>query len=133
MAKLGSDTGSLVNYMAMNSKNTIVPEVGMGVTFYSWSDRDPGTIREIKVIRDRIYIRITRDEYIRIDNNGFSEAQEYEFTTVKDNGSGVWYRQTKDKNNWERVVINQDTGRWVKSYDSSIRIGHREKYHDFTF
>jgi len=44
MTKLGTDTGSLVNYMYMSGMNRTQPEVGMGATICGWSDRYPATI-----------------------------------------------------------------------------------------
>ncbi len=132
MKKLGSATGSLVNYININDRDTTVPEVGMGVTFYHWSDRTAGTIQEINEIRGRTYIGITGDEATRIDDNGFSECQDYTFTQHPDRPLS-WYRRPQDGLDWESVRLNPDTGRWGKSGNSSIRIGHRDHYYDFSF
>lgn len=132
MKKLGTATGSLVNYMNINAANPTVPEVGMGVTFYHWSDRSAGTIQEVNEIRGRTYIGITGDEAIRTDKNGFSESQDYDFIQHPER-TRSWYRRTKDGLDWESTRLNPDTGRWVKGGGSNIRIGHRDAYHDFSF
>ncbi len=132
MHKLGTATGSLVNYLYMNAANGIQPEVGMGVTFYHWSDRSAGTIQEVEVIKGKTYIHITADEAKRIDNNGFSEMQDYEFIQNPDGHRSV-YRFDETKRQWVGVYKNPETGRWKIRTNSHIRIGERDAYHDFSF
>jgi hypothetical protein len=44
--KLGTHTGSLTNHIYSRAV-PITPEVGMGCTLLSWSDRHPATIIDI--------------------------------------------------------------------------------------
>lgn len=127
--KLGSQTGSVMNHLY--SRMTVgEPElvVGMGVTFLSWTDRSPGTIVEVNM--KKRYIVATDDTYKRIDDNGMSECQEYEYTTNPD-GYKRYFR--KDKNNQWRAMHHNENGRLVYSGGNGLRVGEREKYHDYSF
>lgn len=125
--KLGTQTASLVNHL-YSLTNSPEPVVGMGVTFLYWTDRSPGTIVEINRSR---YIVCTDDDYRRIDANGMSESQEYEYNSNFD-GRRRYFRKDK-KNKWREMVRNEN-GRLVFAGSSSgLLIGEREKYHDFTF
>ena len=124
----GTQTGSLVNHLY--SRMTIgepEPTVGMGVTMLSWTDRDAGTIVEVNM--KKRYIAVTEDNKKRTDNNGISESQEYEYTTVMD-GHRYYYRKDK-KGQWRRCYHNQN-GRLIYG-TGGLSIGHRESYYDFSF
>lgn len=125
---LGTQTNSLVNHMY--SRMTIgepEPIVGMGVTMLSWTDRDAGTIVEVNM--KKRYIAVTEDSKRRIDNNGISESQEYEYTTVMD-GHRNYYRKDR-KGQWRRCYYN-DNNRLVFTTGGLV-IGRRESYYDFSF
>lgn len=118
-------TGSLVNLISGNAKYP-EPEVGMGATLLGWTDRNPATIVSVKKNKEgkAVAVEITRDEYKRIDSNGMSECQEYEYTPVKDAPRSTY---TKRKN-----------GAWVRAGESMkggarLAIGQRERYYDFSF
>lgn len=114
--------------LARATKGQPTPEIGMGVTFLLFSDRHPGTIVSI----DKNIIGVQGDSYERVDKNGMSEMQRYEFTPNLE-ASIVFYRFDANKG-WRNVQINPDTGRWVLSKSSTrLRIGKRSKYHDFSF
>jgi len=124
----GTQTGSLVNHLY--SRMTIgapEPTVGMGVTMLSWTDRDAGTIVEVNM--KRRYIAVVEDNAKRIDNNGISEGQEYEFTPNPD-GYVVYYRKDK-KGQWRKCYYNENK-RLVFGTGGLI-VGRREKYYDFSF
>lgn len=132
--KLGSETGSVINHLV--SRQTIGqpdPVVGMGVTFLHWTDRSAGTIFRVWTRGAYRYIECRDDEAKRIDKNGMSECQEYEFKTcVK--GSRRYFRQkvADPSAPWIGCRMNED-GRWVQSKSRGLRIGSRDKYHDFSF
>ena len=134
MMKLGSQTASLSNHLL--SRAVIgEPEVkaGMGVTFLSWTDRNPGTIFRVFTVGKATIIECRADDCIRVDANGMSEAQEYEYK-IRPNGSRSYFRKNVKTGFWERVSKNEETGRWNKlNSGCGIRIGEREKYHDFSF
>ncbi|HAM16020.1 MAG TPA: hypothetical protein DCP91_09235 [Eggerthellaceae bacterium] len=54
-------------------------EVGMGATEMMYSDRHAYTVQ--KIVSDKRII-VTRDKAVRIDNNGASDIQEYEFEST---------------------------------------------------
>ncbi len=53
-------------------------EVGTGMTEYMWSDRHA---YEVSRVIDQEHIFVRRMAYTRKDQNGMSDAQEYEFTS----------------------------------------------------
>lgn len=125
---LGTQTGSLVNHMySRMTAGEPEPTVGMGVTMLSWTDRNAGTIVEVNM--KKRYIAVTEDSTRRIDNNGMSESQEYEYTTVMD-GHRDYYRKDK-KGQWRRCYYNENN-RLVFTTGGLI-IGRRESYYDFSF
>lgn len=113
--------GSLVNHV-MGSSTQPTPEVGMGVTFLSYTDRSPGTIASVSKSGKTITVR--PDAYRRTDSNGMSESQTYEFTPQPDAPESTY---TLRKN-----------GSWVREGQpmkggSRIAIGYRDAYYDFSF
>jgi hypothetical protein len=131
MLKLGSGTGSLINHVMSAANNNIQPEIGMGVTFLSWTDRSPGTIVEINTLKNGVTeIVVQEDKYKRIDKNGFSESQEYEYTPNPE-AFKKHYRLIDGK--WVRYYFANESNRWRKDKDDRIVVGRREKFHDFTF
>jgi hypothetical protein len=132
--KLGTQTGSIVNHL--QSRATIgqpEPVIGMGVTMFGWTDRNPATIIEIFEKGTYLYIQVQADKYTRTDSNGMSECQDYEFTP-NPNGRTRYYRRKLDDSNasWVGTYQKIENGRWLKG-DDSIRIGERDRYHDFSF
>jgi len=110
-------TNSLVNtVMAASTNGQPVPEVGMGITILMWTDRHAGTITRVSPSGKTIWFR--EDNAKRIDKNGMSESQEYEYTP---NTDGL-----------EQVARLGKDGRW-KSGARGIAIGYRRAYHDFSF
>lgn len=127
MLKLGSQTGSFMNHF-MSQGISATPKVGMGATFLSWTDRNPGTV--VSYDDKKKIVGITHDTAVRVDNCGMSESQEYEYTS---NPDGHVYYFKQDKNgSWVGCSWNEDTKRWNKNHKQVI-IGHREKYYDFSF
>ena len=104
--------GSFTNVMIDRVAPTM-PEVGMGCTEIMWSDRNPCTI--VAVSKSGKSFDFTYDDYKRIDKNGFSEDQTYEYTP----------RPDAPRN---RARLCKD-GRY-KCHGVTIRVGIREKYDD---
>lgn len=93
---------------------------GLGVTYHIGSDRYPYTI--VKVVSSSRII-VQADSYSRIDNNGLSEIQEYEYTPNL---------------NAEQVTITlRKDGYWRRKGDSSrsgiFTLGKRSAYLDPSF
>lgn len=94
------------------------PEVGMGVTELRWTDRRAGTITRVSKSGKTFWF--THDTATRIDNNGMSESQDYEYQI---NSEGYEYR----------VSLRKD-GRWkVVNGGSYVMVGVRREYYDYSF
>ena len=131
MMKAGTQTGSLVNHLYSRMTNgQPEPVVGMGATLLSWTDRNPATITSVQKVGKFTIIGVKGDNYKRIDSNGMSENQEYEYTPNPD-AAELFFRF--DGKFWSRVRMNPETKRWNKIDSGGIRIGSRQKYHDFSF
>jgi hypothetical protein len=114
------NTGSLVNNIMAQSQEPEVVE-GMGATMLMYTDRKPFTIIEVVNQKE---IRLQADNYVRTDNNGMSDSQNYEYSP---NPLGTIYTATKRKN-----------GHWVTKGHTTKSgtywgIGHRSAYYDFSF
>lgn len=98
------------------------PRVGMGVTEMMWSDRAPYEITEVI---DERHLRIRKLDWTRIDNNGFSESQEYEYST--------------NENNLEIMIFKTKQGQWRERLGRNglgcnrFVIGRAERYYDPCF
>jgi hypothetical protein len=127
MMKLGTQTGSLVNHIYSRTSNPEDIVVGMGATICLWSDRHAVTIVEI----GKGYLVTQADTVTRIDKNGMSESQEYEYTP-NPNGSLEYWKL--DKNGKYRQAHKNQNGRLVfNNHSSHLGIGYREEYYDFSF
>jgi len=126
--RLGKETGSLVNHLySRQTKGQPNPEIGQGATILLWSDRHAATV--VDIIDNIIGVR--RDAAKRIDNNGLSESQEYEYTPNLQAGI-TWFRREK-AGKWVEVFVNRETNRWNKGGGSGLRLGERQEYRDFSF
>lgn len=112
-------TGSFVNNTMISGTGAIVPEVGMGVTEYGWTNRHAHTIIEVKSPR---LIVVQSATAIRTDSNGMSDAQQYRFEP--------------NPNGRKQVLSLRKDGKWrVRSAESSnsFVLGHRSEYYDYSF
>lgn len=112
--QLGTDTNSMTNYLMGGTVGAPEPKVGMGATILCWTDRHSATI--VKVTPCQIHVQ--RDLVKRIDKNGFSESQSYEFTPDPQATVDV-FRKTKKG--------------WRNSSGRSLRVGDRNEYRDPCF
>lgn len=130
--KLGSETGSVINHIhAYGVKGQPEPVVGMGVTILGWTDRYAGTIVKVEKIHGALYVHVKEDRAKRIDKNGMSESQEYEYSPNPGAATQTW--RCKANGMWESVWFKEKTGRWNRSSGSGLAIGYRKAYHDFSF
>lgn len=113
--KAGTETGSLINHI-YSGMNSAAPEVGMGCTILSWTDRNAATI--VRVI-DTKTIEIQEDSAKRVDRNGMSDCQTYEFTPNPDASI--------------QTVKLSKAGAWKTQGGQTVMIGRREKHYDFSF
>ena len=126
--QLGTETGSLVNHVYSSAKNPS-PKVGMAATILSWSDRSPATVIETFTKGKYDYFTVQEDNAKRVDDNGMSEQQEYEYSR---NPNGCTYTFRITDNGFEQVYKGE-SGRYKKIDGCSVLLGRREKFHDFSF
>lgn len=107
--------GSLNNLLA-GTNPELKPEVGMGATLVSWTDRHPYTIVRVSPSGKTVWVK--EDNYKRTDENGMSECQNYEFTS-NDASPEIMVRKKKN-------------GQWA-SKGTKFTLGSRSKYHDYSF
>lgn len=128
--RLGSQTGSLTNHLYSRMvKGAPIPQVGEGATILCWTDRHGATV--VEVLKGGKYIAVVEDDCRRIDKNGMSENQEYEYTPRLD-GVKKWYKREKD-GRWSEVRFNEATGRFKKTGGGGLCVGVRDTYHDYSF
>jgi hypothetical protein len=132
MLKLGSQTGSLTNHLYSRMiKGQPEPVVGMGATLLSWTDREAATIVEVSKTKGGAWlITVQEDDAKRIDKNGLSESQDYKYTPNPAAPKRM-FRFDEGKG-WREVRAN-GKGRLVLTGGAGLRIGERDKYHDFSF
>lgn len=111
--------GSLINNLVDGTELEEI-KVGTGVTMLSWTDRTPGTI--IEVDPKGKWIKVQEDKCKRIDNNGMSDDQDYEYSRNPE-GSIRTYKKN-------RLGKYTDNG---KKDGCGLIIGRREKYYDYSF
>lgn len=102
----------------MDAKKVTDPIVGMGVTICYWSDRIPGTIVQVSDSKKTIFIQ--EDNYQRIDNNGISESQEYQYSR---NINGPTHTATKRKDGSFKISKSK----------TKVVLGERRRFYDFSF
>lgn len=123
--KLGTETGSLVNHL-YSRVAPITPEVGMGASILSWSDRQAATV----VAVDGAIFAITADTAKIVSGTTYDGSAKYEFTS-NPNGHRYYFRIGKDGKP-EGVTKNPTTGRWLKT-GNRVLLGKRDHYHDPSF
>lgn len=127
--QIGTQTTNVINHLySRMTVNAPEPRVGMAATTLSWSDRNGATVIAI----DKNIVTVQQDIATRVDTNGLSEDQEYEFQ-ANPNGYVQHFRMSKE-GTFTEVRKNSTTGRWNKADTSSgLILGFRRHYHDFSF
>lgn len=129
MSLLKPTNNLMSNIMVAGTKN-IVPEVGMGATLCSYTDRSAATVIEVTSVRGVTYITVQEDNAKRIDTNGMCDDQDYEYTP---NPEGYKCMFRFKNNKWEGVTFNTATNRYKKQDSYGLVLGTRDKFHDFSF
>lgn len=107
----------------MTPTNTITPldpMIGMGATINFYSDSKAATIIQITHNGRRIVLR--QDKATRVDHNGISESQKYNYEEDLD---GAIYIATLRKDGRYRLV--------GATSGSTITLGIRREYFDYSF
>lgn len=113
MGDLGRLTGNVTAYFMGGAKAK--PEVGMGATLVWWTDTDPYTITRVSASGKTFWMK--EDFAKRIDKNGMSDCQEYEYTPNPDA---------------HEVAVRMTKRGWM-SNGHLVRVGERRKYFDYSF
>lgn len=129
--------GSLVNRLMENGRTE--PEVGMGCTFFSWSDRSSGTVVEVIPFKSGPKAGKARIAMVRPDNVEVISGSEqdgsarYKITPAED-GQAVLVkrmpdRKHKDPKTGEEIV---SPGGWRAggAHGTKVSFGFRDHYHD---
>lgn len=118
--KQAEKRGNRINQLMAHSK-PLAPLVGMGVTICLYTDRHAGTILKVADNGKRFWFK--QDKAIRTDKNSMSESQEYRFEPNPDS-------------ELQEARLGKD-GRWYttggKRNGTSIVVGHRSEYYDYSF
>jgi len=126
--------GSLVNYIkTVATKGMPAPQVGMGATLLCYTDRHACTVTKVFEVNKKLYVEVQQDFAVRIDGNGMSECQKYDFKP-NPNGSTYTYRWCEKKQRWLKVFFNKETNRYNLIQNAfGLSIGNRDEYYDFSF
>ena len=131
MMKLGTQTGSVMNHLySRMTKGQPKPEVGMGATLLSWTDRHPATITNVEVTKNFIVLTIQEDDYKLVKGSQMDGSAEYTFTP---NTRGRVLHFRFQNGTWREIMKNAKTGRWNLTRGYGLRIGERGKYYDPCF
>jgi len=122
--KLGTDTGSFFNYLMGNSMT--IPEAGKGATVLHWTDRSAYFVNSVSA--DGKEVVIERAKAVRVDNNGMSEAQDYNYERDPQ-AQPETIKFTYGK--WRRVY--RELGGKTTYSPINIIFGTMREYYDFSF
>ena len=100
--------------------NAIVSEVtvGMGCTRIYWSDREAYTVVAVSASGKTAVVQ--RDHAVRIDSNGMSDMQSYEYSPNPDAAR-------------ETIRLTSKGWKFAGPHGSRVLMGTRRAYHDFSF
>lgn len=125
--------GNLMNRIEESGRQP-EPYVGQGATILHFSDREAGTVIKVAAAKgNATVITVQTDKATRIDANGMSESQEYRYEG--DPAGALTYFRIEKDGRYAQVHWNPKTLRWNKARGGGhgLRLGHRNKYHDFSF
>lgn len=123
--RLGTQTGSFVNYMYANTVSDEIKE-GTPATLLFWTDRKPGTVTKVFEKGAYTYLHVRRDvvEYHQ-DRSG-----NYDIVDGDDNNYEIFRFKTDGSSGFQRASFNERTGRYVKESGGGLTVGVREYYLD---
>lgn len=107
-----------------------VPEVGMGATILMASDRHAATIVEVFGIGKATAVKVRRDIATVVSGLRYDGSAEYAFERDPE---GVERTYKFDGVRWREIQRNAETGRWIITDNTSLRIGSRSEYYDPSF
>lgn len=148
--KPNSQTGSFINMLMSN--NSTVPEVGKGATVLLWTYRHAYEVIEVSEDKKRVVVQKYNAK--RIDSNGMSDSQQYEYKELLPNKRVIVWRRGAWR--WEKECIEYvrpDVERKDEHYDENARLklidgvtikvkhyskvniiwGVKDEYYDYSF
>lgn len=128
--KLGTQTGSLVNHMMSNTSVRDIVPGETGATLLSWTDRHPATVVDVFSKGAYTYYVIQEDSWEIVKGSEQDGSAQYGFTRNPNGYKQIFRAKTDGSSGFQKVTINQDTGRWNKVGSGGLSIGNRERYYD---
>jgi len=122
MLKAGKDTGSLINHLYSRGTVGRIPKVGDGATILGWTDRYAATVVAVRETAKQVTVTLQEDHARRVDANGMSESQQYEFTPNPQARLQVF-----------RFAKREDGTLQGLGDGKKVRLGQRMHYYDFSF
>lgn len=128
---IGRETGSLINVLySRMTKNQPVPEVGMGATLLSWSDRRAATITKVTPLESKTYlmeIEVTEDHSKVVSGSCHDGSAVYAYEPA--DGPVSVYRFDVKRQTWVSGRVDPTTKRF-KAGGGGLVIGLRNTYYD---
>lgn len=108
-----------ISILGLHKNGEPLAKVGDPATLLMYTDTHAGTV--VHVSKSGKTIRVQQDKATRIDNNGMSESQTYDYSRDPE-GSVTAYRFSAKRG-------------WINSRAAASRclVGTRREYHDFSF
>ena len=123
--RLGTETGSLVNYMMANRATQEIT-VGTPATFLSWTDRHPGTVIKVFEKGPYTYLHVRHDRVVYHED----ESGNFDITDGDDARYAIFRFKTDGTSGFQRVMINPETNRYNQVHAGGLTLGIREHYYD---
>lgn len=101
--------------MATTIHTTKTPTIGSGCTIRWYSDRKAATVIAVSPTGYKVTVR--EDRSIRLDKNGMSDSQHYDYEPDPEGREHVFYRR----------------GDVYATDGKSLQLGTRSTYHDYGF
>ena len=130
--------GSAYNMLYANTAKPDV-KVGDGATMLLWSDRHAATVVAVRYFKTGTRkgqvkeVDVQRDKATRVDTNGMSESQEYEYQPQPDAPVRTYRADAKGR---LRELVPEERlpnhGPW-RMGTAGLLVGARREYHDFSF
>ena len=122
----------MLNQIMNRLANQQKPNVGDGATVLAFTDRYAGTIINWWTVGKSTYVKVQRDYAKRVDSNGMSEMQDYEYQF--DPFERIFIFKSVDGKPYYEVKLNPETQKYNR-YDGGLGllIGTRREYYDFSF
>jgi len=130
---IGTQTNSVVNHLySRMTDGAPAPEVGMGATKLSWTDRHAATVTKVTQLTSKVWayeIFVIEDKPTVVSGSVHDGSAVY---TFEPNPSGYadMYRMERKTGKWVRGYINQETGRFKQRRSGGLIIGMRDHHFD---